>query len=132
MQELINLLQQKAGLTEEQAKKSLDTIKEFIQSKLPPIMHGMVDNFMGASSSDDEDDFVDGGDSNSFKAKAEKVTTETREKLEDIAEAAKDDMEAFAKDTTEKLSEWADKAEEAAKDAISKLKEMMNDKDKKF
>ena len=47
MEELILELQDKAGLTEEQAHKSLETIKAYIESKLPPMMSGMMDNFLG-------------------------------------------------------------------------------------
>jgi len=46
MNDLVNQLVTKAGLTEEQAEKSLQVIKEFIQSQLPPMMQGMVDNFL--------------------------------------------------------------------------------------
>jgi hypothetical protein len=55
MQQLEQLLMDKAGLTNEQAVKSIQVIKEFIQSQLPPMMQGMVDNFMGnAAANDDE------------------------------------------------------------------------------
>jgi len=47
MQELINQLVEKAGLTEEQAGKSMDVIREYIMAKLPPMMHPMIDNFLG-------------------------------------------------------------------------------------
>jgi hypothetical protein len=47
MQELVNELVAKAGLTQEQAEKSIDVIKTYIQSQLPPMMQGMVDNFLG-------------------------------------------------------------------------------------
>jgi len=53
MQELIQQLVDKAGLTPEQAEKSLGVIKEYIQSQLPPMMQGMVDNFLGARNADD-------------------------------------------------------------------------------
>lgn len=46
MQELINELVTKAGLTQQQAEKSIEVIKTYIQSQLPPMMQGMVDNFM--------------------------------------------------------------------------------------
>ncbi|MBS1739250.1 MAG: hypothetical protein JSS64_04635 [Bacteroidetes bacterium] len=52
MQELINELINKAGLTQEQAEKSLEVIKTYIQSQLPPMMQGMVDNFLGSKSND--------------------------------------------------------------------------------
>ena len=47
MQEMVQQLMDKAGLTQEQAEKSILVIKEYIQSQLPPMMQGMVDNFMG-------------------------------------------------------------------------------------
>lgn len=49
MQELVQELTAKAGLTPEQAEKAIVVIKEYIQSQLPPMMQGMVDNFMGAN-----------------------------------------------------------------------------------
>ncbi len=54
MQELIDQLVSKAGLTPEQAQKALVVIKEYIQSQLPPMMQGMVDNFMGGNNSADD------------------------------------------------------------------------------
>ena len=54
MQELIQQLVDKAGLTPEQAEKSLSVIKEYIQSQLPPMMQGMVDNFLGSQDSSDK------------------------------------------------------------------------------
>lgn len=53
MQELIQQLVDKAGLTPEQAAKSIEVIKEYIQSQLPPMMQGMVDNFMGSQQTGD-------------------------------------------------------------------------------
>ncbi len=59
MQELIKELIDKVGLTEDQALKSVDTIKTFIQSKLPPMMHGLVDNFLNPQAkAEDSSDFM--------------------------------------------------------------------------
>lgn len=55
MQELVQELIQKAGLTQEQAEKSIQVIKDYIQSQLPPMMQGMVDNFMSGRQSGGED-----------------------------------------------------------------------------
>jgi hypothetical protein len=49
MDELIELLKTKAGLTDEQAKKSMEVMKEFISSKVPPMFSGYVDNFFTSS-----------------------------------------------------------------------------------
>lgn len=53
MEQIIKELQEKAGLTEEQAKKALEVMKDFIQSKIPPMMHGMVDNFLKDNDNDE-------------------------------------------------------------------------------
>lgn len=50
MQELINLLTSKAGISSEQASKVLDTVKEFVKEKYP-MMAGAVDNLLGGDSS---------------------------------------------------------------------------------
>ncbi len=48
MQELINRLTAKAGITTEQAAKSLETIKEFVKEKFP-MLGGAVDNMFAAT-----------------------------------------------------------------------------------
>jgi ElaB/YqjD/DUF883 family membrane-anchored ribosome-binding protein len=133
MQDLIKQLKDEAGLTEEQAIKSLYVIKGYIQSKVPPMMHGLIDNFLGeqfktANSNGNngkmentnhmEDDFMD---------KAEQVTKQATQKIEGLAEEAKEEMEEFAKEASEKIDKWAVKAEEAAQEAINKLKDMINE-----
>ena len=47
MHELINLLQEKAGISQEQAIKAVDTIKDFVKEKFP-MMAGAVDSLLGA------------------------------------------------------------------------------------
>ena len=54
MQDLINQLVEKAGLTQDQAEKSLQVIKDYIQSQLPPMMQGMVDNFLSQKPNPDD------------------------------------------------------------------------------
>lgn len=54
MQELIDKLKAN-GLSEEQAIQAIDTIKGYIQSKLPPMMHDMVDNFLKTNDGDNDD-----------------------------------------------------------------------------
>ena len=48
MQELIDKLKAEAGLTDEQAKKALATIKTYVVEKFP-MLEGAVDNLFGAS-----------------------------------------------------------------------------------
>lgn len=47
MQELINQLTAKAGISSEQAVKAIDTMKDFVKEKFP-MMAGAVDNLFGA------------------------------------------------------------------------------------
>ena len=67
MQELIQQLQEKAGLTPEQASKTIDVVKEFVKSKVPPFIGDTVDKWfagMGSPSqpkpAEQNDDFLDG------------------------------------------------------------------------
>lgn len=46
MQELIDRLKTEAGLTEEQAKKAIETIKNFVVEKFP-MLEGAVKNVFG-------------------------------------------------------------------------------------
>ena len=58
MDELITLLQQKAGISQEQAVKAVDTIKDFVKEKFP-MMAGAVDSLLGAgNSSSSENDIL--------------------------------------------------------------------------
>jgi hypothetical protein len=47
MQELINKLTATTGISEEQAAQAITVVADFIKEKLPPMMHGVVDNFVG-------------------------------------------------------------------------------------
>ena len=46
MQELIEKLKSEAGLTEEQAKKAVETIKAYVVEKFP-MLEGAVNNVFG-------------------------------------------------------------------------------------
>ena len=47
MNELIEKLKSEAGLTDEQAKKALETIKVYVVEKFP-MLEGAVENLFGA------------------------------------------------------------------------------------
>ena len=55
MQELITRLTQNAGITEEQAAKALETIKDFVKEKFP-MLGGAVDNMFASRSSEDSNE----------------------------------------------------------------------------
>ena len=50
MQELINRVTEKAGISTEQATKAVDAIKDFVKEKFP-MMAGAVDNLLGSAES---------------------------------------------------------------------------------
>lgn len=68
MQELIQQLQEKASLTPAQAIQSIDIVKEYVKSKLPPFIADTVDSWFANMSgkegekggaSQQEPDFLD-------------------------------------------------------------------------
>lgn len=54
MQELIDRLKETAGITDEQAAKALEAIKDFVKEKFP-MLGGAVDNMFGAAGKDEGD-----------------------------------------------------------------------------
>ncbi len=56
MEDLVQKLVNEAGLTQEQAIKTLEVIKDHIQGMLPPMMHPMIEKFMGGQAPMVEDD----------------------------------------------------------------------------
>ena len=54
MNEIVERLKVNAGLTDEQAAKALETIKEFVKEKFP-MLAGAVDNLLGGEKKDDND-----------------------------------------------------------------------------
>lgn len=50
MQELIEQLKNEAGLTEEQATKSVEIVKAFVLSKVPPMFSGAIEGFFAGGS----------------------------------------------------------------------------------
>jgi hypothetical protein len=59
MEEIVAQLKEKAGLTDEQAAKSIEIMKDFILSKVPPMFSGFVDNFFAdGNKASDSDSFL--------------------------------------------------------------------------
>ncbi len=119
MQELIKVMQQKAGITEDQAAKALQAVTEYIKGQLPPMMHAMVDNFVQQNQTTEED-MLDGSGEGNWSDDA------------DVDEFEEEEPGEFSKQTGEKLNEWTGKAEHIAKDTFNKLRSMMNDKDEEL
>ena len=108
MQELITRLTEKAGISAEQASKTIDTIKDFVKEKFP-MLSGAVDN-MFASSADN----TSAAASVATAPKAEEhsmldkisdvIPGQTGEKIEDFAKKAADKAEDIFDNVKDKLS----------------------------
>lgn len=120
----------KAGITEVQATQAIGITKDFLKTKLPPQMSGMIETFFAgnfdaaaasaaaSASAPKADDWMD---------KAKTMAGEASGKLNEYAGQAKDKAEDFAQDATKKMGEWSDKAEDFAGDAVNKLKSLFGD-----
>jgi DNA anti-recombination protein RmuC len=134
MQELINKLVSEAGLSAEQAAKSLQVVMDYVKSKVPSPLAANIDAmFSGAQAQAQvkEESFMNKAEdmAETAKDKLEDMAETAKDKLEDMAENAKDKLEDFAENAKDKIGDAAEKAEEMAKDAFNKLKGMLG-KDK--
>lgn len=110
MQELITRLTEKAGISAEQASKTIDTIKDFVKEKFP-MLSGAVDN-MFAGSADNAASAPAAAAGEAPKAEGHSVLDkisdvipgETGEKIEDFAKKAADKAEDVFDSVKDKLS----------------------------
>ncbi len=103
MQELINRLTKEAGISAEQAAKSIETIKNFVKEKFP-MLGGAVDNMFAATPEN-------------VAAAAAPVTEKKEESMMDkisdvIPGEAGEKIEAFAKNAADKAEDVFDNVKE--------------------
>lgn len=55
MQDLLEQLKTNAGLTDAQAVKAIETMKEYIHGKVPPMFSGFVDKFFEKNNLQEDD-----------------------------------------------------------------------------
>ena len=117
MQELITRLTEKAGISAEQATKTIDTIKEFVKEKFP-MLSGAVDNMFAGT--------ADNTTAAAPVAEAPKAEEHTMlDKISDVIPGqAGEKIEDFAKKA-------ADKAEDVFDSVKDKLSGMFGGGDKK-
>ena len=103
MQELITRLTQKAGISTEQAQKSIEAVREFVKEKFP-MMAGAVDNLLDGKTE--------------TAAQPEAGSSALMDKISDVIPGqAGQKVEDFAKNAAEKAEDLFD----AAKDKLSGL-----------
>lgn len=106
MQEYIDELQQKAGLTEEQAKQAIDIIVNKVKSKVPESFHSAIDNlFAGQTASD-----------------------ALKQKYQDFSDQASEKLQQFGKEAQEQLNKAAEQATDFAKEMSEKAKDFWRKK----
>lgn len=103
MQEYINELQEKVGLTEEQAKKAIETIVAKVKTKVPESLHGSIDSIFSAQPSD------------AFQQKARSFSDQAEETIKEFSGQAREQINKLANEAEEIAGEMQDKAEEMLK-----------------
>jgi hypothetical protein len=106
MQELINRLTEKAGISAEQANKAIDTIKDFVKEKFP-MMAGAVDNLFAenaAGTTVAPSMSADAGGSSMLDKISDYIPGSTGEKVEDFAKNAAHKAEGMFDSAKDKLS----------------------------
>ena len=103
MQELITRLTEKAGITNEQAAKAVETIKDFVKEKFP-MMAGAVDNLLVVNEATAATSTSTGSESSIMDKISDVIPGETGEKVEEFAKNAAHKAEEVFGDVKEKLS----------------------------
>lgn len=105
MQELITRLTEKAGISAEQASKTIDTIKDFVKEKFP-MLSGAVDNMFA-------------GSADNAAAAAEAPKAEEHSMLDKISDV-------IPGETGEKIEDFAKKAADKAEDVFDSVKDKLS------
>ncbi|MBC8173764.1 MAG: hypothetical protein H7X71_07655 [Chitinophagales bacterium] len=79
MQELINKVKEAAGINDEQAKKSIETVSAYLKDKMPDALKSQIDNLVAG-----------GKLSEGIKEKLADTAVDVKEKVEDIFDDVKD------------------------------------------
>ena len=111
MQELITRLTEKAGISAEQATKTIDTIKEFVKEKFP-MLSGAVDNMFA-------------GSADNATATAASSTVETAPKAEEHSMLDKI-SDVIPGQAGEKIEEFAKNAADKAEDVFDSVKDKLS------
>ncbi|MFN0274679.1 MAG: hypothetical protein ACKVPJ_02945 [Chitinophagales bacterium] len=81
MQELINKVKVAAGINDEQAKVSIETISKYLKDKMPKAFDSQIDNL------------INGGKlSDGIKEKLTDTAVDVKEKVEDVFDDVKDKL----------------------------------------
>ncbi len=130
MQELIQQLQAKVGISEQQALVAANTVKDYVKTKVPPMFTGMVDQFFSGGSFDPSAAMKAAqGQQADFMSKAKDAAQDATEKIQDFTKEAIDKSSDFAKQANDYMHNWAKQAGGWSEDALNKFKDMFGGKD---
>lgn len=116
MQEYIDELQRKAGLTAEQAKKAIETIVAKVKTKVPESLHGSIDGIFSGQNAD------------SFQQKARSFSDQAEEKVREFSGQAREQISKLADEAEEMAGQVQDRAQEFMKDLSDKVSEVFGKK----
>lgn len=130
MQELVQNIMAKAGISEQQAMVAINTTKDYIKSKVPPPAAGMVDNFFSGNFDPMAGMKAAAGAQSDFMSKAKETFQDAGEKISDFTEDAIDKGAEFARQATQHMHEWAKQAGGWSEEAMNKIKDMFGSSEK--
>lgn len=126
MQDLIQQIQAKAGITEGQALVAANTAKDYIKAKVPPMFTGMVDQFFDGKFDPSQALKAAQSQQQDFMSKAKETAQDAGEKMSEFTKDAIDKGAEFAKQATEQMNKWAKEAGGWSEDAFNKIKDMFD------
>lgn len=132
MNELIERLKTQAGLTEDQATKSLEAIKDFVKEKFP-MLGGAVDNIFKSEGGGNDPmealaEAIPGVEKETWMDKiSDVIPGEMGEKVESFAKKTADGAEDAFDKAKSKASETYDRAKAGAEDLVDKAKSKFDD-----
>ena len=114
MQELISRLTEKAGISAEQATKTIDTIKDFVKEKFP-MLGGAVDNMFAGS--------ADSTTTTTTTVAAVTITEAPNAEEHSMLDKISD---VIPGQTGEKIEDFAKKAADKAEDVFDSVKDKLS------
>ena len=128
MQELVQNIMAKAGISEQQAIVALNTTKDYIKTKVPPMATGMVDQIFSGAFDPSAAMKAAAGQQTDFMSKARDVAEDATEKVTGFTHDAIDKGAEFAREATDRMNEWAKQAGGWSEDAMDRIRDMFGGK----
>lgn len=116
MQEYIDELREKVGLTEEQARKAIETIVAKVKTKIPEALHGSIDSIFSGKTGD------------TAEQKARSFSDQAEDNIKEFRQQAREEIRKFAEEAEERAGEMREKAEDLMKELNERLSGFLHKK----